>query len=203
MPSSSPDALSLALRRLIAWGPVARLLRWGPLERLQTVARIDFWPAHRQPRWSRVAVATALAILLSLAADALLVVAGKAVFPATKGFGHYQFESYGKLTVIGVLIGCAAWPVVTRICAAPRWLFIRLAVLVTLVLFVPDVYIWMKGQSGQGVLVLMAMHVAIAVITYNLLVHVAPVRAPRRHATGAASLDEASEASEASEVATS
>lgn len=177
--ATSSDALSVMLRAVRGWGPVDRLLAWGPMERLQTWARIDFSPTHRQPRWSLLAVATVLAIVLSLAADAVLVAIGKAIFPATNTFGHYQFASYSKLTVIGVLIGCAAWPIVTRICAAPRWLFFRLAVLVTLVLFLPDFYIWAKGQSGQGSLVLMAMHVAIALITYNLLVHVAPVRSAR------------------------
>ena len=50
----------------------------------------------------------------------------------------------------------------------------------TLVLLVPDVYIWHQGQPAQAVLVLMAMHVAIALVTYNLLVHLAPVRATQR-----------------------
>jgi hypothetical protein len=90
---------------------------------------------------------------------------------------HYQFHDYAKLTVIGVLIGCAAWPVVARISSAPRWLFFRAAIAVTLVLFLPDVWIWLRGEPGQGVLVLMAMHVAIALVTYNLLVHVAPMGA--------------------------
>ena len=47
----------------------------------------------------------------------------------------------------------------------------------TLVAFLPDLWIWLQGESGQGVLVLVAMHVAIALVTYNLLVHVAPVGA--------------------------
>ena len=47
----------------------------------------------------------------------------------------------------------------------------------TLVLLLPDLYIWHQGQPAQAVLVLMAMHVAIALVTYNLLVHLAPVRA--------------------------
>jgi hypothetical protein len=62
---------------------------------------------------------------------------------------HFQFSDYGKLTVIGVIIACAGWPVVTRVSSQPRWLFLRLA---------------------------------IAVVTYNLLVHVAPVRAASRPA---------------------
>ena len=51
--------------------------------------------------------------------------------------------------------------------------------MVTLVLLLPDLYIWHQGQPAKAVLVLMAMHVAIAVVTYNLLVHVAPVRSAR------------------------
>ena len=145
------------------------------VERALTWARVDFRPTQRPPAWWRVGLATVLAIAVSLAADAALVVLGKHVFPATKDFVHYQFDDYAKLTVIGVVIACAGWPIVTRISSAPRWLFFRLAIAVTLVLFLPDLWIWMQGEPGQGVLVLMAMHVAIALVTYNVLVHVAPV----------------------------
>jgi hypothetical protein len=122
----------------------------------------------------------------SLLADAVLVVIGKRLFPATKAFVHFQFHDYAKLTVVGVVIACAAWPVVVRVSSAPRWLFFRLAMVVTLVLFLPDLWILHKGESAQGVLVLMVMHVAIALVTYNLLVHLAPAcldirrPAPRR-----------------------
>jgi hypothetical protein len=148
----------------------------GLVERALGWARIDFRPTHRPPEWWRVAVATVLSVVLSLAADAALVAIGTHLFPATKGYVHFQFHDYAKLTVIGVLIACAAWPVVARLSSAPRWLFFRLAIIVTLVLFLPDVYILHQGQSAQAVLVLMSMHVAIALVTYNLLVHVAPVR---------------------------
>jgi hypothetical protein len=155
------------------------------IQRLWTWASIDFDPPHRPPAWWRLALATVLAVAGSLAADAALVALGTHVFPATTGYSHFQFADYAKLTVIGVIIACAAWPVVTRYCAEPRRLFFRLAVLVTLVLFLPDLYIWWKGQLAQGVCVLMVMHVAIALVTYNLLVHVAPVRSRRRAARAA------------------
>jgi len=150
---------------------VDRLLAWG---------RIDLRPSHRPPEWRRVAFATSLAIVLTLAADAALVVVGTTVFPATKGYVHFQFADYAKLTVIGVIIAGAGWPVVARLSSAPRWVFFRLAIAVTLVLFLPDVYIWLRGASAQAVAVLMAMHVAIALITYNLLVRLAPVQSPAR-----------------------
>ena len=139
--------------------------------------RLDLAPAHRQPHTLRFVLASLCAIVGSLAADALLVVIGEAVFPATEGYVHFQFADYGKLTVIGVVIACIAWPVTTRISSDPRWLFLRMAVLVTLVLLLPDVYIWAQGQSAQAVAVLMVMHIAIGVVTYEALVRLAPTRA--------------------------
>jgi hypothetical protein len=76
---------------------------------------------------------------------------------------------------------------------APRWLFLRMAIAVTLVLWLPDVYILENGQPPKAVAVLFVMHLAIAVVTCNCLVHIArttpPVAArtrvsqPRRHAS--------------------
>jgi hypothetical protein len=149
------------------------------VQRVMAWARLDFSPPHRPPQWWRVGLATVLAIALSLAADAALVAIGTRLFPSTRGYVHFAFNDYAKLTIVGVLIACAGWPVVVRISSAPRWLFFRLAIVVTLVLFLPDFYIWQQGAAAQAVLVLLAMHVAIALVTYNVLVHLAPVRARR------------------------
>jgi hypothetical protein len=146
------------------------------LNQLASLGRLDFSPPHRQPSPARLVLATIASIAGSLAADAILVVLGTAVFPSTRGFAHFQFSDYAKLTVAGVIIACVAWPVVTRISSAPRWLFFRLAILVTLVLLLPDLYILHTGEPADGVAVLMVMHLAIALVTYNLLVHLAPVR---------------------------
>ena len=62
---------------------------------------------RRQPRAWRWVVATIVAVVLSLVACAVLVVIGKAVFPSTVGYEHYAFADYGKLTIIGVVLG--AW----------------------------------------------------------------------------------------------
>ena len=154
------------------------------LKHLEAWARIDFRPAHAQPKASRLVLATVIAIAGSLGADAVLVAIGQAVFPGTRGYAHFQFPDYCKLTVIGVIIACAAWPVVTRISSAPRWLFFLLAILVTLALWLPDAYILYLGQSADAVAVLLVMHLAIALITYNLLVHLAPVGPARRETHG-------------------
>jgi Family of unknown function (DUF6069) len=144
-----------------------------PVDRLLRLFRVDFAPAHRQPSAVSVLVATVASVAGSLAADALLVVIGQAVFPSTKGYVHFQFSDYSKLTVIGVVIACVAWPVVTRISSNPRWLFLRMAVAVTLVLWIPDVYLLVLGQPTRAVAVLFVMHLAIAVVTYNCLVRLA------------------------------
>jgi hypothetical protein len=139
-------------------------------------AKVDFAPAHEQPAWGLLFVATVISVAGSLVADAILVKLGTAIFPSTAGFVHFRFSDYAKLTIIGVIIACAGWPVVTRVSSAPRWLFLRAAVAVTLVLWLPDLYIFVKGEPFRDVAVLMVMHLAIALVTYNALIRFAPAR---------------------------
>ena len=154
------------------------------LKQMMALARLSFSPPHSPPPAVRVVLATVASVLGSLLADAVLVLLGESVFPGIKGYAHFQFADYAKLTVIGVVIACGAWPVVARLSFAPRWLFFRLAVLVTLFLWLPDLYILYQGQPARAVAVLMVMHLAIAVVTYNVLVHVAPVQVARSDGPG-------------------
>jgi hypothetical protein len=149
------------------------------LDRAMALARVDVTPQHRTPHPAAVAAGTVLSAGLCLLADALLARAGTALFPSTRGYVHFQFADYAKLTVIGVVIACLAWPAVVRLSSDPRWVYARLAVLVTVVLLLPDLYIWLMGQPGRAVLVLATMHLAIALITYNVLVRVARPRSVR------------------------
>jgi hypothetical protein len=146
------------------------------IERWQRFFHIDFHPSHRQPSLARLGVATLVAIGGSLLADSILVYIGTTVFPSTQGYVHFQFHDFARLTIVGVIIACAAWPIVTRVTSAPRWVFFRLAILVTVVLLLPDFYILHQGQPAKAVSVLMCMHLAIAVVTYYSLVLIAPVR---------------------------
>jgi hypothetical protein len=146
------------------------------IRRLLALVKIDFSPKHDQPGWGRVLLATLVSLVGSVLADFVLVRIGTALFPSTKGYVHFQFHDYARLTIIGVLIACAAWPVITRITSSPRWVFFRMAILVTLVLWLPDLYILYKGQPAKAVAVLMVMHLAIALVTYNAIVHLAPTR---------------------------
>jgi hypothetical protein len=150
------------------------------LQKALDLVHLDFAPRHEHPSGGRVVLATIASIVGSLLADALIVVIFQAVFPSTKGYPHYQFSDYSKLTIIGVLIACVAWPITSRITSQPRWMFFRMAILVTLVLWLPDVYILHMGQPAKAVAGLFLMHLAIAVVTYNALVRLAPVRERQR-----------------------
>lgn len=155
-----------------------QLPRW--VDQLLAVAGVDWEPSTRQPPARGVVLATVVALAGSLVADALLVAGGTHLFPATRGFSHFRPGDYGALTSVGVVTACAAWPVATRVASAPRRLFFRLAVAVSLVLLLPDAWILLRGEPARAVGVLVAMHLAVAVVTYQALVVVAPAGRRRR-----------------------
>ena len=145
--------------------------------RTLAMGKVDFGSNVVQPGPTRLVLATLTSLVGSVGADALLVAFGTAIFPSTRGFVHFRFTDYAKLTIVGVMIACAAWPVVTRTSSAARWWFLRMAIAVTAVLLLPDLWIWTRGASAPAVLVLVVMHFAIAIVTYNALVRLAPARA--------------------------
>ena len=149
-----------------------------------SIFAVDFEPQHDHPRARRVVLATMVAVVGSLLANTILVGVGTTIFPATKGFAHFRVSDYGTLTAIGVVLACMSWPIVTRISSVPEWLFLRMAVVVMLVLWLPDLWILLHGEPPAAVLVLMLMHVAIALITYPALVKLAPVRPRPEPAVG-------------------
>jgi hypothetical protein len=136
--------------------------------------KVDPGRRHASPSGVRWMAALIVANAGSLITDAILVALGKWIFPSTQDFPHFVFSDYAKLTIVGVTVACIAWPVVTWIASQPRWLFLRLAVVVTLVLWLPDLWILAHGEPIRGVGVLMLMHLAIAFVTYPALVHLAP-----------------------------
>ena len=150
--------------------------------RVGTLARIDLPQGAAQPSLPRFVLATVVAVGGSLIACWLLAAGAQLLVPSTRGYDHFRFPDYAKLTVIGVVIACLAWPVVTWFSSSARRLFLVLAVLVTIASFAPDVWIGIHGQPAAGVLTLVLMHVALLVVTYPALVLIAPqrpVRAPR------------------------
>jgi hypothetical protein len=150
------------------------------IDRTLAIARIDWTPAPNQPSAARLAIATLTAIIGSLCADTIIVAIGTHLLPGTAGYGHFRFSDYAKLTIIGVVIGAAGWPVLTHVSSAPRWLYGRLTVLISLALFLPDTWLLLRGQPLNEVAVLMVMHVAVAVVIYCSMVLIAPARGIRR-----------------------
>jgi hypothetical protein len=130
-------------------------------------------PSTEPPSGIRLLVVTLLAALCSLGANALLVALATHLKPGLKGYAHFRFYDYGTLTVVGVLAAGIAWFIVLRVTSTPRWLLLRVAVLVTVLLWIPDVYLLVRHEPMAAVFTLMGMHVAVALIAYNLLVHLA------------------------------
>lgn len=130
----------------------------------------------RQPSWVLLGVATAVALGASLGAGALVVHEASVLYPATAHFSHFRVADYATLTVVGVLAACACWPAVTRVASAPRRLFFQMAVAGTVLLWLPDLGLLIGGAPAAAVVALMLLHLLIALVTYNALVHLAPVR---------------------------
>ena len=166
-PSRGPDGFSFSLVTAFEALP-------GAVQRLLRAFKVDPERRHASPSAIRWVAALIVANAGSLITDAILVALGKWIFPSTQNFPHFQFSDYAKLTIVGVTIACIAWPVVTWIASQPRWLFLRLAVVVTLVLWLPDLWILAHGEPIRGVGVLMLMHFGIAFVTYPALVRLAP-----------------------------
>lgn len=148
----------------------------NPVQRALGLVRIDFRPTARHPQASRWAVGLVVALVGSILADFVIAKVATHVWPHLASYAHFQFSDYAKLTAIGVVGACVGWPVVTLISSAPRWVYLRAAILVTLVLWLPDLYILHQGQPAKAVAALMVMHLAIAVVTYVSMVYLAPTR---------------------------
>jgi hypothetical protein len=140
---------------------------------------IDLMGIGRPPSVARMLVVSALVVAASLGSDVTLVHLATSEWPQLRGYGHFRFSDYGTLTIVGALAACVAWPLVIRLTAEPRIRFFRLAVAVTVVLVVPDIWILLRHEPVRAVGTLITMHLVIALVAYNALVHLAP---PRRGA---------------------
>jgi hypothetical protein len=144
------------------------------LTRTMAIAKLDRRPLTGLPGTPRVALAGLVAVVGSLVADVILVALGKAVFSTPSSFDPFHFGSYAPLTVLGVLAATIGWGILVRLSSQPIWVLTRAAIIVTLVLLVPDVLI-LPGNPKTGVLTLMVMHVAIAIVSYSALRWISPV----------------------------
>lgn len=137
-----------------------------------------------RPSGTRVALVTVFAASASVAVNYALVHLATAFDPTLQHYPHFRFSDYGTLTIVGVLCAGVAWFFATRFLASPRQSFFRVAVVSMVVLWLPDVWLFLKHEPSRAVTYLIVMHLAIALITYNSLVFAAPAQ---RHAPNVAS----------------
>ena len=144
--------------------------------RVASLIRADLPGIAGTPRPARFLIAAVVAVGLSLLACAAVAAATIALVPALRSYGHLEVQDWAKLTVVGIVLASLGWPIAGLIWARARRPFLVLTVVVTVVSFVPDLWILRQGQPASGVLVLAIMHVAVAVVTYPALVLIAPQR---------------------------
>jgi hypothetical protein len=128
------------------------------------------------PSGPRVAFVSALAAGASVVVNLALVHLATSFDPALQHYSHFRLLDYGTLTVIGVLCAGVAWYLAARNLATPRPTFFRVAVGSMLVLWLPDVWLYVKHEPTRAVTYLIVMHLAVALITYSSLVFGAPVK---------------------------
>lgn len=126
----------------------------------------------------------AVAIVLAVACNGLLLGAVTR-FELVEPFGALTAPPVVFLTVLTTIAATAVYGAVTRLWPWPDRLFIRLAAVVLLASFLPDLGILRADPDATvgAVLVLMSMHVVVAVICIYLLTdRYSPI--PRRPAAG-------------------
>jgi hypothetical protein len=146
------------------------------MTKLRAYLRLDFPWGSAQPGPVRFVAATVIAVFGSVLACWAISKVTIALIPSVAGYEHLQVGDYTRLTVIGVLVASIAWPLVTLAASRARRLFFWLAVLVTIVSLAPDLWILHQGQPIPGVAALMVMHIALALVTYPVIVFGAPQR---------------------------
>lgn len=131
---------------------------------------------HRIPQPLRLILAAVLAVVVSGLADAALAAIGVSVLSVPAGFTQFQPSAYLTLTVPGVIAASIVWVIVAAKAKEPTALLRRLAIIVVPLTLVADVALLVTGQPPLGVVVLMLMHAAVGVITYQSLIRIAPAR---------------------------
>ena len=159
---------------LVQTDPLIPIPDWPPIQLAVRLTRLDLRPSAAQPPLVRTGLGIAVGVLLSLAMNWLIVRALITLFPDLATFPHFQLSDYGRLTVLGSLIACVGWPVLTRLSSSPGWMYGWVALLGTVVLWLPDLYIWaVLHEPGKAVLVLALMHMVVVLVSCVSMVLIA------------------------------
>lgn len=144
------------------------------IEPLLRLTRIDFRPTRRPPSALLTLLSVIVGVVLSVLINMLIVRVAVTLDPSLAGFPHFQLADYGRLTIIGALIACIGWPILVRVSSAPLLVYVVLAVLGTLVLWLPDLYVLaVLHEPAHAVLGLAVMHVAVPVVSCGSMVLIA------------------------------
>ncbi|MGW0820989.1 DUF6069 family protein [Streptomyces sp. NPDC002845] len=118
-----------------------------------------------------------IAFVLSSLVNALIAVLARTL-GAPEDFDALEPSSYASLTALGVLAGAVGWALIRRFYRNPERLLRRLVPSVVVVSFVPDFFLFDEGEV-TGVVALLVMHVAVAVIAVIAYRRVMPVSSVR------------------------
>jgi len=132
-------------------------------------------PARRGPLV--VAGGVFAAFLLASSVNALIAVLARTM-GAPDGFDPLRFPSYVFPTALGVLAGAIGWGAVRRFSRDPERLLRRLVPSVVVISLVPDFFLFGEG-GATGVVALLVMHVAVAVIAVPVYRRIMPLRSER------------------------
>ncbi|MFJ8025307.1 DUF6069 family protein [Streptomyces sp. NPDC096311] len=132
-------------------------------------------PARRGPLTAVVGVLAA--IVAASAVDSLLALLARAVADKPDDFGPLDPGSYIFLTAVGVIVGAVGWAVVRKRAKDPAALFRWLVPAVVVLSFIPDFFLFEDG-GVVGVLALLVIHVAVAVVAVPVYRRVMPLTSP-------------------------
>ena len=140
--------------------------------------------SYRYPNATRLGpamklVALPVAIVIAVLLDG--VIAAVAHADGVTGFAPLTPGPYISLTVVGMLLATAGWALLRRLVPRSARLMRWLVPTVLTLSFVPDIALLFGDRSqthasGGAVVALMAMHVAVAVVTVGTLRRLLPLR---------------------------
>ena len=123
----------------------------------------------------RIVVATAIAALLATPLNLAIEAVTRQAFAVSPDFPPFQ-GSVVPYTAAGVILAGVVYAVVRRFARDPDRLYVRLAIAVLVISWIPDVallFINEPGATVPAVASLMVMHTVAAVTVVTLLVRIA------------------------------
>lgn len=113
-----------------------------------------------------------LALVLAVVVNVLLVIGAQALEIAP-GFQPISIQPVVLFSSLGVIGATAVYWLLRRYAANPDRTFVRVAVIVLVLSFVPDFALLVSDPAATalGVIVLMIMHVVVAAASVGLLVY--------------------------------